>query len=121
MGNLTRDPELKQTPTGRAVADLGLAINDEYRKKDGETVKSTCFVDVVAWGRQAETCHEFLGKGSPVLVEGVLQLDQWENKEGQKRSKIRVRANRVQFLGRPRKDAEPGSAPDDPDPDDMPF
>jgi single-strand DNA-binding protein len=100
MGNLTRDPQLRQTPSGMAVADIGLATNEVYRNKAGEPVKATCFVDVVAWGKQATTCGEYLAKGACVLVEGRLQLDQWESKDGEKRSKLRVRADRVQFLGK---------------------
>ena len=98
MGNLTRNPELKYTPSGSAVADLGLAVNESFKNKAGETVEQTCFVDVVVWGRQAETATEYLQKGSPVFVEGRLQFDQWERQQGEKRSKLRVRAERVQFL-----------------------
>ena len=98
MGNLTRNPELKYTPSGTAVTDLGLAVNESFKNKAGETVEQTCFVDVVVWGRQAETASEFLKKGSPAFIEGRLQFDQWENQEGEKRSKLRVRAERVQFL-----------------------
>ena len=98
MGNLTRNPELKYTPSGTAVTDLGLAVNESLKNKAGETVEQTCFVDVVVWGRQAETASEFLKKGSPAFIEGRLQFDQWENQEGEKRSKLRVRAERVQFL-----------------------
>lgn len=101
MGNLTRDPESRKTTTGTAVADLGLAVSESYKNKEGQLVESTCFVDVVTWGRQAETCAQYLKKGVPVLVEGRLQLDQWENEAGEKRSKLRVRALSVQFLGRP--------------------
>ncbi|MDH3981322.1 MAG: single-stranded DNA-binding protein [Kiritimatiellaceae bacterium] len=106
MGNLTRNPEIRYTPSGTAVADLGLAINENFKNKAGETVEQTCFVDVVVWGRQAETSAEYLHKGSPVFVEGRLQLDQWENQQGEKRSKLRVRADRVQFLGTPGKGTE---------------
>ena len=98
MGNLTRNPELKYTPSGTAVTDLGLAVNESFKNKAGDTVEQTCFVDVVVWGRQAETASEFLRKGSPAFIEGRLQFDQWENQEGEKRSKLRVRAERVQFL-----------------------
>ena len=98
MGSLTRNPELKYTPSGSAVADLGLAVNESFKNKAGETVEQTCFVDVVVWGRQAETATEYLQKGSPVFVEGRLQFDQWESQQGEKRSKLRVRAERVQFL-----------------------
>lgn len=102
MGNLTRDPEVRTTPSGAAVADLGLAVNERYTNRDGEKVETTCFVDLVAWRRQAELCQEYLAKGSLVSVEGSLKLDQWETEAGEKRSKLRVTANRIQFLGRPR-------------------
>ncbi len=109
-GNLTRDPELRAIPSGANVLEMGMAINDNYRNKAGETVESTCFVEVVVWGRQAENCAQYLRKGSPVLVEGRLQYDQWENKEGEKRSRLRVVASRVQFLSSPRR-AEYADAP----------
>ena len=99
-GNLTREPELKRTNGNLAVAELGVAINEKYKGRDGETVERVCFADVVVWGRQAETCCEFLTKGAAVLVEGSLQLDRWETQDGQSRSKMRIRAQRVQFLGR---------------------
>lgn len=111
-GNLTRDPEVRHIPSGIAVADLSLAVNESYRNKAGEMVESTVFVDVVVWGRQAETSGEYLSKGSPVLIEGRLQLDSWENQQGEKRSKLRVRADRVQFLSSPRK-ADYKGAPQD--------
>jgi len=111
MGNLTRNPEIRYTPSGTAVADLGLAVNESFKNKAGETVEQTCFVDVVVWGRQAETSAEYLHKGSPVFVEGRLQLDKWENDKGEKRSKLRVRADRVQFLGTPGKGTEFSAAP----------
>ncbi len=104
-GNLTRDPALRKTSSGTAVADLGLAVNEAYNNKEGQTVESTCFADVVAWGRLAETCHQHLAKGSTVLVEGRLETDSWEGGNGEKRSRLRVRADRVQFLGRPRNGA----------------
>ncbi len=100
VGNLTRDPELRQIPSGASVADLGLATNERYRNRDGETAETTCFVDVVAWGKQAESCNQYLSKGAPVLIEGRLQLDQWKTNEGQNRSKLRVKADRVRFLGK---------------------
>ncbi len=100
-GNLTRDPEVKYTASGRAVSALGLAVNRRYRTAEGEDKEEVCFVDIDVWGRQAETCGEYLGKGAPVLVEGRLRLDQWE-KDGQKNSKLKVVADRVQFLGSPR-------------------
>lgn len=99
-GNLTRDPELRQTNTGQSVSDLGLAVNERYRNRDGEDVERTCFADVVVWGKQAEVCHQHLAKGAPVLVEGKLQQDRWETEDGQKHSKMRIRATKVQFLNR---------------------
>ena len=98
IGNLTRDPEVKYTPKGTAVCDLGLAINDSYKAQDGTIKETVTYVDIEVWGRQAETCKQYLTKGRPVFVEGQLRLDQWEQ-EGQKRSKLKVRADRVQFLG----------------------
>lgn len=96
-GNLTRDPEVRHAPSGDAVGDLQLAVNRTYRTRDGQEKEETCFVGIVVWGRQAETCAEYLQKGSPVLVEGRLQYEQWE-KDGRKNSRLRVRASRVQFL-----------------------
>lgn len=108
-GNLTRDPEVRYTPEGRAVADLGLAVNRRYRTPDGENREEVCYVSVVVWGRQAETSGEYLSKGSPVLIEGRLHYDQWE-KDGQKFSRLRVVANRVQFLSSPRSGSGGGQA-----------
>ena len=110
MGNLTKNPELRQTPSGTAVTEFGLAINESFKNKAGEQVERTCFVDVVVWGRQAETSAEYLQKGSSAFIEGRLQLDKWENEKGEKRSKLRVRADRVQFLGASGKSTESSSA-----------
>jgi single-strand DNA-binding protein len=109
LGNLTRNPDLRQTASGIPVTDLGVAVNEKFRNKAGEEVETTCFADVVVWGRQAETCSQYLTKGAPVMVEGRLQLDTWETDAGEKRSRIRVRADRVQFIGRPRGQADDGS------------
>jgi single-strand DNA-binding protein len=98
MGNLTRDPEVRYTPKGTAVGDLAIAINDSYKAQDGTIKETVTYVDIEVWGRQAETCKQYLAKGRPIFVEGQLKLDQWEQ-EGQKKSKLRVRADRVQFLG----------------------
>ena len=98
IGNLTREPSLRTTPAGMSVCDLGIAMNDTYKNREGKRVESVCFADVVTWSRQAETCAQYLHKGSRVLVEGRLQLDRWE-KDGQPHSRLRVRADRVQFLG----------------------
>jgi len=107
IGNLTRDPDVRYLPSGDAVGDMNLAVNRRYKGKDGQDREEVCFIGVVVWGRQAETCKEFLRKGSPVFVEGRLQFEQWE-KDGQKNSRIRVRANRVQFLGGGRSQAGAG-------------
>jgi single-strand DNA-binding protein len=99
IGNLTRDPELRYTPSGTAVADLGIAVNREWTDREGEKRSDTCFVDIVAWQKQAEFCERYLTKGSLVFVEGRLQLDTWETPQGEKRSKHRVVARTVQILG----------------------
>jgi single-strand DNA-binding protein len=98
VGNLTRDVELRYTQNGTAVTDIGLAVNDRRKSQTGEWVDETTFVDVTLWGRTAEVASEYLGKGSPTLIEGRLRLDTWET-EGQKRSKLRVVADRMQMLG----------------------
>lgn len=111
VGNLTRDPEVRYTPNGNAVGDLRLAVNRRFRTKDGQEQEETCFVGVEVWGRQAETCRDYLRKGAPILVEGRLKYDQWE-KDGQKHSRLSVSATRVQFLSSPR-GAELRDAPPD--------
>ena len=98
MGNLTRDPELRYIPSGMAVADIGLAVNDRRKNAQGEWGEETTFVDVTLWGRTAEVASEYLSKGSPVLIEGRLKLDQWE-KDGPKRSKLKVVGEKMQMLG----------------------
>jgi single-strand DNA-binding protein len=97
VGNLTRDPELRYIPSGTAVTDVGLAVNDRVKRGD-QWVEETTFVDVTLWGRQAEIANEYLSKGAPVLIEGRLKLDRWE-KEGQKHSKLKVVGERMQMLG----------------------
>ena len=100
MGNLTRDPEVRYTPKGTAVANLGLAVNRTWTDESGQQKEEVLFVDIDVWGRQAENCGQYLSKGRPVFVEGRLRLDSWEDKEsGQKRNKLKVVAERVQFLG----------------------
>ncbi|HMP73199.1 MAG TPA: single-stranded DNA-binding protein [Kiritimatiellia bacterium] len=111
MGNLTRDPELRHISSGTAVTELRLAINRQYRSGSGEDREEVVYVSVDVWGRQAETCGEYLKKGSPVMVEGRLKLDEWE-KDGKKMSKLGVVAERVQFLGSPRRGAM-ADGPDD--------
>jgi single-strand DNA-binding protein len=100
IGNLTRDPEVRRTPSGVAVCDCGLAVNERFRNQAGEIKERVLFVDVTVWGKQAESLAEFMAKGSPVAVSGSLQLEQWENEKHEKRQKISVRADRVQFLHR---------------------
>jgi single-strand DNA-binding protein len=123
MGNLTRDPEVRHIPSGTPVADLGLATNEVFKNSAGEQVERTCFVDIVTWGRQAETCGQYLSKGAPVLVEGRLQLDQWQTGEGERRSRLRVRADRVKFLPRARRsqDREAPASPVKAEEEAMPF
>ena len=99
IGNLTRQPELRYTPSGTAVADLRLAVNRNYTTQTGEKSEETCFLTVVVWGKQAESCREYLDKGSPVFVEGRIQTRDWEAKDGQKRTATEVVAERVQFMG----------------------
>lgn len=97
VGNLTRDPELRYIPSGTAVSEVGLAVNDRVKRGD-QWVDEATFVDVTLWGRTAEIANEYLSKGSSVLIEGRLKLDRWE-KEGQKHSKLRVVGERLQMLG----------------------
>ena len=99
MGNLTRDPELRYTAGGTAVAGFGVAVNRRFKRQDGEQHEETCFVDVTAWGRQAEVVSEYLKKGRPIFLEGRLQLDSWEDKQGQKRNKLKVVLENFQFIG----------------------
>lgn len=99
IGNLTRDPELRYTPKGTAVADIGLAINRVWNNDSGERQEDTTFVDVTLWGRQAELAEKYLSKGRGAYIEGRLQLDTWEDKEsGKKRSKLKVVGETLQFL-----------------------
>jgi len=102
IGNLTRDPELRYSPSGTAVAKFGLAINRTYKGQDGEEKKDVCFVDIVAFGKRAEFCANYFSKGKPIFIEGHLQYNSWETPEGQKRSKIEVMAEGIQFMGGPK-------------------
>ncbi len=100
MGNLTRDPEVRYTPKGTAVAEIGLAINRFFSGENGEKREETTFVDVTLWGRTAEIAGEYLKKGRPVFIEGRLQLDTWDDKtSGQKRSKLKVVGEGMQLIG----------------------
>jgi single-strand DNA-binding protein len=142
LGNLTRDPEVRYTPKGSAVCDLGLAVNRAYTLDNGEKREEVTFVDVVLWARLAEIAGEYLKKGRPVFIEGRLQLDTWDDKQsGQKRSKLRVIGETMQLLGsrpsgggggeggdedrgsRSSKPAAPpkSAAPAAPDDDEIPF
>ena len=122
MGNLTRDPELRFTSSGTALTKFGLAVNRKYKSGD-DWKEDVCFVDITVWAKQAETCAEYLSKGSQVLLEGRLQFSSWETDDGQKRNKLEVVANSVQFLGRPG-GGKAGREPDREDApvkDDIPF
>ena len=100
IGNLTRDPEIKYTPKGTAIADIGLAVNRNYTTESGEKREEVTFIDVTLWGRVAEIVGEYCKKGRPLFVEGRLQLDTWDDKQtGQKRSKLKVVGDNIQLLG----------------------
>lgn len=100
VGNITRDPELKYTPKGQACAQIGMATNRKYKTESGEEKEEVCFFDVLAWGKQAEVICQYLKKGNPLLIEGRLKLEQWDDKNtGQKVSKLRVALEQFQFLG----------------------
>ena len=101
MGNLTRDVELRHTQSGQALAKLGMAVNRKY-SVNGEAKESTCFVDLTAWGKQAELLSQYLRKGSQLFVEGRLEYSTWESQEGGKRSKLEVVVENFQFVGAPR-------------------
>ena len=109
IGNLTRPPELRYTPSGTAVSDLRLAVNRAYTTQGGDKREETYFLTVVVWGKQAESSAQYLDKGSPILVEGRLQTREWEGKDGQRRNVVEVVADRVQFLGRGKTGAGPGA------------
>src|SRR5690242_495745 len=112
VGNLTRDPELRYTPKGMAIAKIGLAVNRNWTSESGEKKEEVTFVDVDAFGRQAETLAQYMKKGSPLLVEGRLKLDQWDDKQtGQKRSKLGVVVEGFQFLGGGNRGEGGGEAP----------
>jgi len=111
IGNLCRDPEVKQAPSGTPVCDLRLAVNESYKTQSGELHESVHFVDVTVWDRAATNCQTYLRKGSQVLVEGRLQYDEWKTPQGETRSKLRVPADRVPFLGpRPSTGDVPGGS-----------
>ena len=109
IGNLTKDPELRYTPNGTAVTNLRIAVNRKFKDRTGELKEDTCFITVTAWDKQAEICNQYLQKGRAVFVEGILQSRSWETGDGQKRSTIDVRAERIQFLSGPLKMKERGN------------
>ena len=141
LGNLTRDPEVRYTPKGTAVTELGMAVNRVYTAENGEKREEATFVDVTLWGRTAEIAGEYLKKGRPVFIEGRLQLDTWDDKQsGQKRSKLKVVGEGLQFIGsrpgaggggggeeeasgasRSSKPAPPQAPSSGPDDDEIPF
>jgi single-strand DNA-binding protein len=140
LGNLTRDPEVRYTPKGTAVTELGMAVNRVYTAENGEKREDTTFVDVTLWGRTAEIAGEYLKKGRPVFIEGRLQLDTWDDKQsGQKRSKLKVVGEGLQLIGsRPggggggdeegsgaprssKSTPPPKASPSEPDDDEIPF
>jgi single-strand DNA-binding protein len=111
MGNLTRDPELRYTPKGTAIAKIGLAVNRNWTSESGEKKEEVTFVDVDVFGRTAENVGQYMRKGRPILIEGRLRLDQWDDKQtGQKKSKLGVVAETVQFLGSAPGGGEGGAA-----------
>jgi single-strand DNA-binding protein len=144
MGNLTRDPELRYTPKGLAVAKIGLAVNRQWKSESGEQKEEVTFVDIEAWGRQAEVIAQYMKKGSPLFMDGRLKLDSWEDKNTkQKVYKMKVVLETFSFVGPPREGGAPGGGgnrpmasapsapvsapePSEPDmppqePDDVPF
>jgi single-strand DNA-binding protein len=122
IGRLTRDPELRFIPSGTPVCDMSLAVNRVTRGPDGAQREETAFIDVTIWGRQAETSAQYLKKGREAFVEGRLTLDRWETSDGQKRSKIKVTAERVQFLGGARGGAPAAQADEAPEgSEEVPF
>ncbi len=129
MGNLTRDLEIKYGKNGQPVTNLRLAVNRTYTTQSGEKKEEVCYVTVVVWGKQAESCHTFLRKGSSIFVEGRLQYRTWEAESGEKKNVLEVVADRVQFLDKKKKEGETGTEPaaeEGPDappapPEDAPF
>ncbi len=112
-GNLTRDPDYKQLTSGQSVCRLGLASNRQFKnKQSGDMIQEVCYIDIDVWGPQAESCRQYLQKGRPILVEGRLKLDTWDDTNGQKRSKHSIVADRVVFLGS-NAQAESGIAAED--------
>ena len=136
LGNLTRDIELRHTPSNTAVANFGMAVNERFKDRDGAWQERANFVDCEAWGRTAEVMSQYLSKGRPVFIEGKLRLDQWQDQQGQNRSKLKVVVDNFQFVdsrsdggggggsrsggGAPQAAGQPGGQPPMSD-DDIPF
>jgi len=124
-GNLTRDPELRYSSSGKPVAKFGLAVNRTYLTQAGEKREEVDFIPIVVWGKQAESCNQYLQKGRPVLVSGRLQYRTWETETGEKRSRLEVVAQRVQFLSGKEEVLEPQDKIEEPQPeeeiDEVPF
>ena len=113
LGNLVRDPDLRGLPSGQSVCELRMAVSRRYVNGSGQETEETCFVDVVVWGKSAKNCKQYLAKGSQVMVEGRLQLDQWEDRNGGgMRSRLRVIAEQIQFMNR-RSNADGEGRPED--------
>jgi len=138
LGNLTRDPQLRYLPNNTAVCEFGLAVNRRYRDREGNQKEEVCFVDLTAFGRQAETINQYVRKGRPLMVEGRLKFDSWTGQDGQKRSKLSVVVENFQFVGAreadgaaetPRRGESPAAPAGEPGPtdeaspdvDDLPF
>ena len=118
MGNLTRDPVLRKTPSGASVCDMRLAVSERYKTSSGEQQERTLFIDVVAWERQADKCAQYLAKGSSIIVDGHLRQEEYKTREGENRSKVSVMAQTVQFISTPNRDgsASPSAAASPPPP-----
>jgi single-strand DNA-binding protein len=111
LGNLTRDPEVRYTPNGSAVASFAIAVNRKYKQGD-ETKEEVSYIDIVVWGKQAESCGQYINKGDSVLIEGRLQQRRWETEDGQKRNKVEVVAERVNFMPKRSKPGQSGASPE---------
>lgn len=120
IGNLTKDPDLRYTPSGVAVANFTIAMNSKYKKGD-ETIEEVCFIEIVVFGKTAENCGQYLGKGQGVIVDGRLQQRRWETDDGQKRSKHEVVAQNVTFMPKKQQVAEQESDSGLSENDDVPF
>jgi single-strand DNA-binding protein len=112
MGNLTRDPQIRETKSGIPVGDIGLAVNEKFKDRSGQLKERTCFVDIVVWDKLATLCQTRLHKGSPIFVEGRLEMDEWTDAEGKNRTRLRVRCDQMVFLDSRPRDGEAAGGPD---------